>query len=70
MINTIINFLKSLFIKDKEKPSILTDVSMEALHNMSITGDDVAKALGHMMKMANLSQKYKRRKKKCQSSMI
>jgi lysozyme family protein len=48
MIDIIINFLKSLFIKDKEKPSILTDVSMEALHNMSITGDDVAKALGHM----------------------
>jgi len=48
IIDLIINFLKSLFIKDKEKPSILTDVSMEALHNMSITGDDVAKALGHM----------------------
>jgi len=48
MIDIIINFLKSLFIKDKEKPSILTDVSMEALHNLSVTGDDVAKALGHM----------------------
>ena len=48
MINTIINFLKSLFIKDKEEPSILHDVSIEALHNLSVTGDDVAKALGHM----------------------
>ena len=45
MINIIINFLKSLFIKDKEEPT------MEALHNISIpmdTGDDIAKALGHM----------------------
>ena len=48
MLDIIINFIKSLFIKDKEKPSILTDVSMEALHNMSISGDNVAKALGHM----------------------
>ena len=63
MINSIINFLKSLFIKDKEEPT------MEALHNISIqkdtkfrvvddagvdiesgkyVGDDIAKALGHM----------------------
>ncbi len=47
MIDIVINFIKNIFIKDKgkEKPS------MEALHNMSIpmdTGDDVAKALGHM----------------------
>jgi|TARA_B100000315_G_scaffold163006_1_gene151462 lysozyme family protein len=48
MIDIIINFLKSLFIKDKEEPSILHDVSIEALHNLSVTGDDVAKALGHM----------------------
>ena len=33
MINTIINFLKSLFIKDKEEPT------MEALHNISIPKD-------------------------------
>ena len=33
MINTIINFLKSLFIKDKEEPT------MEALHNISIPMD-------------------------------
>ena len=33
MINTIINFLKSLFIKDKEEPT------MEALHNISISKD-------------------------------
>ena len=33
MINTIINFLKSLFIKDKEEPT------MEALHNISIPSD-------------------------------
>ena len=33
MINTIINFLKSLFIKDKEEPT------MEALHNISIPRD-------------------------------
>jgi len=33
MINTIINFLKSLFIKDKEEPT------MEALHNISIQKD-------------------------------
>ena len=65
MINSIINFLKSLFIKDKEEPT------MEALHNISIqkdtkfrvvddagvdiesgkyVGDDIAKALGHMDK--------------------
>ena len=48
MLDIIINFLKSLFIKDKEEPSILHDVSIEALHNLSVTGDDVAKALGHM----------------------
>ena len=34
MINTIINFIKSLFIKDKEEPT------MEALHNISIPRDD------------------------------
>ena len=34
MINTIINFLKSLFIKDKEEHT------MEALHNISIPRDD------------------------------
>jgi len=33
MINIIINFLKSLFIKDKEEPT------MEALHNISIQKD-------------------------------
>ena len=33
MINSIINFLKSLFIKDKEEPT------MEALHNISISKD-------------------------------
>ena len=33
MINSIINFLKSLFIKDKEEPT------MEALHNISIQKD-------------------------------
>jgi len=33
MINSIINFLKSLFIKDKEGPT------MEALHNISIPKD-------------------------------
>ena len=47
MINIIINFIKNLFIKDEGKE----EISMEALHNMSIpmdTGDDVAKALGHM----------------------
>ena len=33
MINTIINFIKSLFIKDKEEPT------MEALHNISIQKD-------------------------------
>ena len=33
MINIIINFLKSLFIKDKEEPT------MEALHNISIPSD-------------------------------
>ena len=33
MINIIINFLKSLFIKDKEEPT------MEALHNISIPKD-------------------------------
>ena len=33
MINLIINFLKSLFIKDKEEPT------MEALHNISIPKD-------------------------------
>ncbi len=33
MINTIINFIKSLFIKDKEEPT------MEALHNISIPSD-------------------------------
>ena len=33
MINTIINFIKSLFIKDKEEPT------MEALHNISIPMD-------------------------------
>jgi lysozyme family protein len=33
MINTIINFLKSIFIKDKEGPT------MEALHNISIPMD-------------------------------
>ena len=47
MINIIIDFIKNLFIKNegKEEPS------MEALHNTSIpmaTGDDIAKALGHM----------------------
>ena len=34
MIDIIINFLKSLFIKDKEEPT------MEALHNISIPRDD------------------------------
>jgi len=59
MINTIINFLKSLFIKDKEEPTF------EAFHNTRIpirvvddagvdietgkyVGDDIAKSLGHM----------------------
>jgi lysozyme family protein len=37
MINTIINFLKSLFIKDKEEPT------MEALHNISIPMDTITK---------------------------
>jgi hypothetical protein len=59
VINIIINFIKNLFIKGEGKE----ETSMEALHNMSIpmdveysetdaadyyTGDDVAKALGHM----------------------
>ncbi len=34
MLDIIINFLKSLFIKDKEEPT------MEALHNISIPRDD------------------------------
>jgi len=33
MLDIIINFLKSLFIKDKEEPT------MEALHNISIPKD-------------------------------
>jgi len=37
MINLIINFLKSLFIKDKEEPT------MEALHNISIPGRNYPK---------------------------
>ena len=43
MIDSIINFIKNLFIKKVEGPTI------EALHNISIpmdTGDDIAKALG------------------------
>ena len=37
MIKLIINFLKSLFIKDKEEPT------MEALHNISIPMDTITK---------------------------
>ena len=37
MIEVIINFIKSLFIKDKEEPT------MEALHNISIPMDTITK---------------------------
>ena len=37
MLDIIINFLKSLFIKDKEEPT------MEALHNISIPMDTIPK---------------------------
>ena len=37
MIDVIINFIKSLFIKDKEEPT------MEALHNISIPMDTITK---------------------------
>ena len=37
MLDIIINFLKSLFIKDKEEPT------MEALHNISIPMDTITK---------------------------
>ena len=37
MIDIIINFIKSLFIKDKEEPT------MEALHNISIPMDTITK---------------------------
>ena len=37
MINIIINFIKSLFIKDKEEST------MEALHNISIPGRNYPK---------------------------
>ena len=48
MINSIINFLKSLFIKDI-KFRVVDDAGVD-IESGKYVGDDIAKALGHMDK--------------------